>query len=233
MAYSSVNTRRQFIFGITLTGCASYLAGIPKSVDGKEKEKEEVSPAEDLMREHGVLRRILLIYKEAIRRTVARLEVPSDAVLRAADIVRKFVEDYHERTEEDELFPRFRKANTMVPLVNTLYEQHQKGRILTDTILKLSTTASLQNQAEVMKLRDALAQFIRMYEPHAAQEDTILFPAFRKLVPAKEYDQLGDQFEEKEHKLFGEDGFEKNVEEVGNLEKALGIYDLAQFTPKI
>jgi hypothetical protein len=31
--------------------------------------------------------------------------------------------------------------------------------------------------------------------------------------------------------LFGEDGFEQMVDRVASIEKALGIYDLAQFTP--
>jgi len=45
------------------------------------------------------------------------------------------------------------------------------------------------------------------------------------------YHELGEKFEEKEEKLFGKDGFGTIVEEVAALEKALGIYDLAQFTP--
>ena len=42
----------------------------------EEKKAEEVSPPEDLMREHGVLKRILLIYGEAIRRIEANQELP-------------------------------------------------------------------------------------------------------------------------------------------------------------
>ena len=59
----------------------------------------------------------------------------------------------------------------------------------------------------------------------------MLFPALRTVVSAHEYGALGEQFEDTEHKLFGEDGFEKYVDEVAGLEKQLGIYDLAQFTP--
>jgi hypothetical protein len=46
----------------------------------------------------------------------------------------RFVEDYHEKLEEDYLFPlsRFREANRLVELVDTLNSQHQKERILTD-----------------------------------------------------------------------------------------------------
>jgi hemerythrin-like domain-containing protein len=72
--------------------------------------------------------------------------------------------------------------------------------------------------------------FIRMYQPHAAREDTVLFPAFKRLVSPKEYDALGDEFEKKEQDLFGGDGFEKNVDLVAGLEKQMGVYDLAQFT---
>ena len=78
---------------------------------------------------------------------------------------------------------------------------------------------------------NALRLFIRMYRPHAAREDTVLFPAFRSLVSTHEYAALGEEFEEKEHALFGEDGFERVVAEVAVLERTLGIHDLAGFTP--
>jgi hypothetical protein len=44
---------------------------------------------------------------------------------------------------------------------------------------------------------------------------------------------LGEDFEKKEDELFGDDGFEKVVAKVAEIEKKLGIYDLAQFTPKV
>src|SRR5436305_1692532 len=66
----------------------------------------------------------------------------------------------------------------------------------------------------------------------SAREDTVLFPAFRKLVSKHEYDSLGEEFENNEHKLFGEDGFETMVEKVAAIEKQLGIYELFQFTPQ-
>ena len=34
-------------------------------------------------------------------------------------------------------------------------------------------------------------------------------------------------------RLFGEDGFERMVDKVAGIEKKLGIYDLAQFTPNV
>ena len=43
---------------------------------------------------------------------------------------------------------------------------------------------------------------------------------------------LGEQCEKEEDRLFGDEGFEKTVDQVATVEKQLGIYDLAQFTAK-
>ena len=43
----------------------------------------------------------------------------------------------------------------------------------------------------------------------------------------------GEDLDKKEHKLFGEDGLESMVDRVASIEKMLGIYELAQFTPRI
>ena len=72
---------------------------------GTEHEEQEVAPPEDLMREHGVLKRVLLVYEEAIRRIDAKQDLPPDAVRNGAGIIRTFIEDYHEKLEEDYLFP--------------------------------------------------------------------------------------------------------------------------------
>lgn len=112
-------------------------------------------------------------------------------------------------------------------------QQHQAGRRLSDVILRLATAPALRNDNDRGQLTAALEQFIRMYEPHESREDTILFPAFRTIVSPHEYDALGEDFEKKEHQLFGEDGFEKMVDRVASIEKQLDIYNLAQFTPKL
>jgi len=198
----------------------------------KEKKEEEISPTEDLMREHGVLNRILLIYEEAVRRLTRRDELPPETLQEAATIVRTFVEDYHEKLEEEFLFPRFEKADQQVELVKTLRSQHQAGRTLTDQIRSLAKLPGMKDEDDRRKLSRSLRLFIRMYRPHEAREDTVLFPAFRKIVSPNEFDSLGEQFEEREHRLFGEDGFARMVDRVAAIEKKLGIYDLAQFTPK-
>jgi hemerythrin-like domain-containing protein len=196
----------------------------------RRADEEDVTPAEDLMREHGVLNRVLLVYEEGIRRLEAGVELPSDALTGAAGIVRRFVEDYHEKLEEDHLFPRFVKAGTLADLVEVLRAQHETGRRLTGDILGLAASTAASDARTRQTLVSRLRSFVRMYRPHEAREDTVLFPALHRLIPEREYRALGDMFERREHELFGERGFEGVVDEVAAIEKGLGIYDLAQFT---
>ena len=228
------SSRRKFIRagGIVI---ATALVGSAGNLLAKEEEKKdnEVSPPEDLMREHGVLKRILLVYGEALRRIDANEDLPPEPIAESARIIRDFVEDYHEKLEENFLFPRFKKANKLTELVDVLLEQHQGGRRLTDITMQFANNQALKNPDERRKLADSMRQFIRMYGPHEAREDTVLFPAFRGIVSAHEFDSLGEDFEKKEDELFGDDGFFKVVDRVAGIEKKLGIYELSQFTPKV
>src|SRR5438067_2375820 len=128
------SSRRRFLNASMATGAGFFIAGCApvKPADEKKNPKkqgeEDVSPAEDLMREHGVLKRILLVYGEAIRRMDVNQDLPPDPILDSAKLVRGFVEDYHEKLEENFLFPRFKKANQLVDLVDVLLAQHQGGR---------------------------------------------------------------------------------------------------------
>src|SRR5947208_1534539 len=226
--------RRAFLrSGIIFTGTAlagsGLLLGAEKEKKSEEKEAE-VGPPEDLMREHGVLKRVLLIYGEVLRRIDANRDFPPEALADAARIIRNFVEDYHEKLEEDFLFPRFEKANLLVDLVKVLRAQHQAGRQVTDVTMRFANLQSVKNESERGQLITSMRQFIRMYNPHEAREDTVLF---RKIVSPHEFDALGEDFEKKEDELSGEDGFEKVVGQVAGIEQQLGIYDLAQFTPKM
>jgi hemerythrin-like domain-containing protein len=234
-------SRRHFLQNTSIAGAglfaptlalANSQAAAKAGKDEKKKTAEDISPAEDLMREHGVLNRILLIYDEHVRRLDAKETFDGSVLASSADIIRHFVEEYHEKLEEDFLFPRFRKAGKLTGLVDTLLAQHKAGRVLTAQIRELAATATFKYVSDSEKLADALKSFIRMYRPHEAREDTVLFPAFRSIVSPHEYDALGDDFEKKEDELFGEDGFFRVVDQVAVLEKKLGLYDLAQFTPE-
>lgn len=240
MATISGASRRQFLVAGTTMGTGLIVGGLAKNTTASEAAatngtqfSQDIAPPEDLMREHGVLNRILLIYEDSWRRLDGNKNLEPAALAGAAKITRTFIEDYHEKLEEDHLFPRFEKAGKLVVLVKTLRQQHEAGRRLTEQIIQLATPAGFRDAEARHVLSTSLRQFVRMYRPHEAREDTVLFPAVRSLMTAKEFDQMGDQFEDKEHQLFGDHGFEDVVEHVARIEKTLEIYDLSQFTPRL
>jgi hemerythrin-like domain-containing protein len=232
----AVTDRRKFVCGVAaagsvvLLGCASSAATTgtaAKASDHRtENEEAEVTPGEDLMQEHGVLERVLLVYGEAARRIETSTPFDVAVVTKAASIVQAFVEEYHEKLEEQFVFPRLEAARREADLVAILRRQHVRGREVTAEVLGRTTTGKADKE-----LAQLLRGFERMYRPHAAREDTVLFPAFRSVVGRSGYRELGEQFEDQEHEKFGEHGFENVVADVARLEASLGLGDLKMFTP--
>ena len=192
----------------------------------------EVTATEDLMREHGVLRRALLIFQEVVpklRQNAASVDAAS--LQQAAKLFRTFGEDYHERMlEEQHIFPMVRKHGPeFQKYVDTLTEQHNRGREVTDYVLAVTNGGKISS-VNAKPLASVFESFVLMYENHAAREDTIVFPAWKKNFSDKQLDDISDQFEEIEHKMFGKDGFDDAEKKISSIEMELGFGDLAKFT---
>jgi hemerythrin-like domain-containing protein len=229
-------SRRSFLLETSAVAASSLVVPlsamaaqkVPKKAAKKTEEAEEdVSTNEDLMREHGVLNRVLLIYDEAMRRIQANEKFDTAVITKSAGLIKSFIEDYHEKLEEDHIFPRFEQAGKLVELTVNLRAQHAMGRRVTERIIATVKSGDIQT------LNSSMAAFNRMYRPHEAREDTVLFPALHSIVSKHEYDAMGEEFERIERKTFGGDGFDMAVDQLTELEKQFGIYDIAQFTPSI
>jgi hemerythrin-like domain-containing protein len=226
-------SRRNFLVKSGLLIAAVSLSGTACS-GGPEKETKawKIPATEDLMKEHGVLRRLMLIYDDIGRRLHAGEKFPLEVLAGASDIIRRFMQDYHEPNEQFHVFNWFGNAGKMVELVAILYQQHLAGRKLIDQVKILSTTENLQNPAARLKIAALLNTFNQVYRRHAAWEDTVLFPAFRSVISPQDFAAVGETFNRQEAKAFGPHGYEKILGEVADLEKKLGIYHIQQFTPK-
>jgi len=230
--------RRAVLFGAGALAAGAAGAGAAQAVarsspaSSPTRDTAQIPPTEDLMREHGVLKRVLLVYRELIRRFEAGEQLPARHLHHAALIIHDYIEGFHEGLEEGYVFPRLRQAGQLTGTVNTLLVQHARGRELTQLILSGATPDGAARAGVGARLAAAMTAFDRMYEPHEAREDTVVFPAFRRIVPAKELADLGQHFAELENQQFGTGGFASMVGRVAEIERALGIYDLGQFTPQ-
>jgi hemerythrin-like domain-containing protein len=109
-------------------------------------QEEDVGAVEDLMREHGILRRAILVFRESAGRLRAARSVDAAALHNTAQLFRSFGEDYHERKlEEDNIFPALRKAGGPAgAMVDTLIVQHNRGREIIDHVLRVTRGAIVE-----------------------------------------------------------------------------------------
>jgi hemerythrin-like domain-containing protein len=171
--------------GAATTGTAWAATGSPAPA------RDGLPPDDDLMREHGVLKRVLLCYRAMTSQVQAGHPLTAAHVQDAALIIHDFIEGFHEGLEEGYVFPRLRQAGPINSTVNsavtstvsTLLVQHARGRVITQYLLAQAApvktgpggTLSADTSARVS---GAMQAFVRMYEPHEAREDTVVFPAF-------------------------------------------------------
>lgn len=220
-------------FGLAV-GSALLLSACAKEKEESEEregqEEEEVSATEDLMREHGVLRRLLVVYREsAIQLRTSAAGFNAGALAEASDLFRTFGEDYHEKElEEQHVFPAVRKLQgEAASLVDTLQAQHDRGREINAWIKSKCASGSIADAEPVAR---ALESFARMYEAHAAYEDTIVFQAWKSSMSPDQLHETGEQFEEIEHRQFSGDGFDMALAQVAAIEQKLKLHSLGAFT---
>lgn len=189
--------------------------------------KNEISAGEDLMREHGLLNRLLLIYEEIIARLQNNIKITPEVIHQTARLIKTFIEEYHEKTEETYVFPLLKQHGIETPLINELITQHKVGRTITDKIIDLTSNNEIKDKNELIY---NMHEYIKMYRYHASREDTIIFPKFITLMTKEQYVEYGEKFEEDEHKHLGEKGFDGMLNIVVRIETYLGIYELDKIT---
>src|SRR5437762_10519614 len=115
----SFKTRRDFLrasavvgTGLALSSCAGSNTkttgnAATSATPDENKLGGEVTATEDLMREHGVLRRALLVYSAtAIQLRANSSAVVPDSLQKTAKLFKAFCEDYHEKKLEEVSFSR-------------------------------------------------------------------------------------------------------------------------------
>lgn len=228
----TLSSRRRWLIGTTgalLLVAAPALA--QQTTPTKTKATEGgITATERLMRDSGLLLRVMAIYEAGARRLGGGEDIEPAIFTQAAEVMRDFVHAYHEKQEEEQVFARFKKAGRMVELVDVMQAQHKAGEKLTTQILDLAPKSATKNERQAMI--DAMQASMVLYRPHVARELTDVWPTLRTLVTPNEFDELSAQLEQNETEKLGKDGFDKMAKKVEALEKRIGINDLSTFTPK-
>jgi hemerythrin-like domain-containing protein len=233
-------SRRAAMFGAGglaagAVGAGIALVAVPTSAAPSSAQLDAVARdtplTEDLMNEHGMLIRIILIYREITRRVQAGEPVPRAQAHDAGLIIEQFIHGFHEPLEEAYVFPPVNRG-ALKPDISTLLVQHARGREQTQAILAASAgSGTLVEGSSRTRLAAAMDAFARGYEPHEAREDTVVYPGLRAASSPREMVQMAQHFNTLQTQQFGPDVFGKMLARVVVIEKALNIYDLNLFTP--
>ena len=85
--------KRRLLTAVSLSAAGLILPFGPVVAARHEEKQPEVTPPEDLMREHGVLDRLLLVYEACLRKFDANEDFDPAVISNTAQIVRDFIED--------------------------------------------------------------------------------------------------------------------------------------------
>ena len=228
---ASLFHRRQFLFA-GLGAASGLIATAAPSVSAFSIGRPLLA-GEDLMQEHGVLGRLLLIYEELARRFEKGDAEPSDCLLQSTNIIVDYIQGHHERVEELMIFPALRHAGVLSELVSVLVSQHEAGRTVTDAITKRVKAGGLKSRDVRLELAGLMRMFLRMYRPHALREDTVVFPELHRMLSETQYQELSTRIQTLEKAMVHNDDLNDIVKRLDQIEIALGIHDLTSFTAKL
>jgi hemerythrin-like domain-containing protein len=149
----------------------------------------------------------------------------------AADLFRSYGEDFHERAlEEAFVFPRLEKAGGATgALVGVMRQQHERGRVLIDFVHAQCASGAV-GPAQAEPAARALESMADMYEAHTAFEDTVLYPAWGRLLTASERREAAERFTALQQRHFKANRFEAVQDQIAALERRLGAPNAAIYT---
>ena len=174
---------------------------------------------EDLMKEHALVTRILIIYDKCVE-ILSESPILStiSIVKQTAQIVRNFVENYHEYIEETYIFPLFSNDKKYDILIKELIHQHTISREITSSII-----TDIENIENIKNVIDNIKKFNKIYVAHINVEDLSLIKNVRSHISEDEFIKLSKKFDEIEDEKLGKHGFKKILKELILIEHKLGI----------
>lgn len=224
-----MSNRRQFLSYIPAAVTMGILGCLDQTKAGVAgEENTSVGAIETIMRGHGLLDRAIIIYDVSRVRLSKEQQIDPSLVLKTADVIHNYLERFHESMEEKYIFASMEKNNVCYQSIQELKIQHGTGYELTRRIMILAKTGKLSPD-----LTHYLTDFVQMYRHHSAWEDTVIFPAFDAMENRNDLAELSTTFASEERKILGHNGFNHFLNQIADVERELGIYELSSSTPKL
>ena len=196
-------------------------------------EARVASATERLMNEHGLKRRILLMYDELLPRLneLSRESEHMTVIKDCVNVDKNLFDEHHEVLEEQYIYPLFENHAQLAPLVEQLREQNKVSKRINRDIMTLVDAQDVTPERRAEEMKTLLSQYSKMYRAHMAWEDSRLLPALSSMLNDEELHALANTFRQHHDAHLGESGLNGVDERISSLENRLGIKDLAYYTP--
>lgn len=220
--------RRRFLSHVPAAAVLGVTLGNNALANAAAKDSSGVGAIETLMRGHGLMLRTLIIYDVLRDRITRGQTVEPSSIIKTAEVIHGYLEEFHEKAEEKYIFASMERAKLCFDSIQELKIQHGTGYELNRRITSLCRDGKLGPE-----LCGYLGDFVAMYRHHAAWEDTVVFPAFDELEGSKNLADLSSTIAAEEKQILGRSGFQSFLNQIADVEKQLGIFELSSSTPKL
>jgi hemerythrin-like domain-containing protein len=164
---------------------------------------KSMRPTDDLMDEHRVIERMLVILTKASNRLEKGQDVDSELYVDAVDFLKNFADKCHHTKEEKLLFEKMmeRGVSGEVGPIAVMMREHQDGRAHVKSLDKLSKEKMSKTTREGL-IKSSRA-YVDLLSKHIQKEDNVLYPLANQILDKEDQKELEKGFEEVEEKVMG------------------------------
>jgi hemerythrin-like domain-containing protein len=177
-----------------------------------------MSATEDLLQDHIFIRRLQAVIEKGYTLLYDGKDVPFGDLVKIADIIEQFVDQFHHGKEEISYFPETEHRDNYSDEVRKFVIEHEFGRRIARRV-KIHLEEFLQGK----DAREPLARYLKTYSvfilDHTSKEDRFFIDVKEKRsLSEKEEKRLKEEFERMRHECIHKSG--NLVEMLEQLERA-------------
>ena len=177
-----------------------------------------MSATEDLLQDHVIIRRLQVVIEKCYTSLNENKEVPLGDLIKIADIIEQFVDQFHHGKEENGYFPQTESKDLNSEEIHKFVIEHEFGRRIAKRL-----RIHLEEFLEGKNAKEPLARYLKTYSvfilDHTSKEDRFFTDVKEKRsLSDKEESKLRREFERMKHECVRKSG--NLVELVQQLENA-------------
>ncbi|HEU4605875.1 MAG TPA: hemerythrin domain-containing protein [Nitrososphaera sp.] len=177
-----------------------------------------MSATEELLQDHVFIRRLQLVIEKCYTLLYEGKDVPFGDLVKIADMIEQFVDNFHHGKEEKSYFPETENKDRYSEEIRKFVIEHELGRRIANRV-RIHLEEFLQGK----DAREPLARYLKAYSvfilDHTSKEDRFFNDVREKRsLSEKEEKDLKKEFERMRHECMSKSG--NLVEVLKQLENA-------------